>query len=96
MKTVLADDFLLELGEQTEYIASDKILAAIAFEQGVFEAIENIKAHPMKCRKSIWFNDDNVRDLIFKGYTIIYKINWASQEIFVFSLLKDQQSPHQR
>jgi len=26
------------------------------------------------CRKSLYFEDDSYRDLIFKGYTIIYKV----------------------
>ena len=26
------------------------------------------------CRQSLYFEDDRYRDLIFKGYTIIYKV----------------------
>lgn len=35
---------------------------------------------------SIHYNDDNTHELIFKGYTIIYKI--VNDEIKVFALTK--------
>jgi hypothetical protein len=36
--------------------------------------IKNIPNMPYKYRKSHYHNDKNVRDMTFKGYTIIYKI----------------------
>jgi len=29
---------------------------------------------PYKHRKSIYYDDENIRDLVFKGYTIVYMI----------------------
>ena len=37
--------------------------------------IEKIPNFPFKYRKSIYFDNENIRDMTFKGYTIIYRIN---------------------
>ncbi len=37
---------------------------------------------PEKNRKSYYFNNENIRDMIFKSYTIIYEINENYIEIF--------------
>ncbi len=47
---------------------------------------------PYKHRKSIYFDLDTIRDLIFKGYTIVYQINTKENIIIVigFTNYKDQ------
>lgn len=45
---------------------------------------------PYKHRKSIYFDTKNIRDLIFKGYTIVYRINPDKKEIEVFGLIKHE------
>jgi hypothetical protein len=30
---------------------------------------------PYKYRKSYYYNDERIRDMVFRGYTIIYKIS---------------------
>jgi len=58
-----------------KYIAKDKITASENFYTDLNEVIEEIPNFPFKYRKSIYFNNDNIRDMTFKGYTIIYRIN---------------------
>ncbi len=58
-----------------KHIAKDKITASENFYTNLNETIEEIPNFPFKYRKSIYFEDDNIRDMIFKGYTIIYRIN---------------------
>ena len=41
-----------------------------------------------KCRKSIYFSDDNIRDLIFMGYVIPYKIYESKNEIIIIGITK--------
>ena len=43
---------------------------------------------PFKCRKSIYFSDDNIRDLIFMGYVIPYKIYENKNEIIIIGINK--------
>ena len=66
-----------------KYIAKDKYSAAKKFKKELFSNIKNIPNFPYKHRKSIYFDDENTRDMIFKKYTIIYRIkkDFSSVEI---------------
>jgi len=58
-----------------KYIAKDKITASENFYSELNKVINDIPNFPFKYRKSIYFNNDNIRDMTFKSYTIIYRIN---------------------
>ncbi len=89
MKIVFEDSFLLKLQRQADYISNDKPQAAKKFKIAVIKECESLISNPYRCRKSIHFNDENIRDLIFKGYTIIYKI--SDDTISIFALTKHQE-----
>jgi len=57
-----------------KHIAKDKISASVNFHNELNEQIENLINSPLKCRQSIYSDDENVRDMIFKKYTIQFKI----------------------
>ncbi len=90
MKIVLKDTFVIRLGDQLEYIAQSNPANARKFKNDLFKQLKAISSNPFKYRKSIWFDDQNIRDLIFKGYTVIYRINDKTIEIFGF--VKHQQT----
>jgi len=69
-----------------EYIAKDKLSASKKFKKELFEQIKNIPNFPYKHRKSIYFNDENVRDMIFKKYTINYEIDIDSDMIGILNI----------
>ena len=48
---------------------------------------------PYACRKSIYFNREDIRDLIFKGYIIVYKIDNDKGLITVFGFTKYKDEP---
>ena len=50
--------------------------------------IATIPDMPYKCKKSIYFDDDNIRDLIFKGYTIVYKVDESKEQITIIGIQK--------
>ena len=80
------------------YIASDKISAMLKFRKDLNIQIKDISSFPYKYKKSNYHNDENVREMTFRGYTIIYKIydNYIQiLEIFNQNLpiLKKVQSP---
>jgi len=58
-----------------KHIAKDKMTASENFYINLNEAIDEIPNFPFKYRKSIYFNNDNIRDMTFKGYTVIYRVN---------------------
>jgi plasmid stabilization system protein ParE len=57
-----------------KHIAKDKINASENFHNNLNEQIENLINSPLKCRQSYYSEDKNVRDMIFKKYTIQFKI----------------------
>jgi len=57
-----------------EYIAKDKVLASRKFKDDIDRKINDLSNFPYKNRQSIYFDDKNIRDMIFKGYTIVYEI----------------------
>ena len=58
------------------------------FKNNLDNQIDNLANMPFKCRKSIYFSDDNIRDLIFMGYVIPYKIYESKNEIIIIGINK--------
>ena len=56
------------------FIAKDKKSVAKSFKSTLNKSIDDLPNFPYKCRKSIYFENENIRDMIFMGYTIIYEI----------------------
>lgn len=48
---------------------------------------------PYANRQSIYFNNQEIKDLVFKGYTIVYRVNVGNNIIEVFGLTKYQDKP---
>ena len=61
---------------------------AIKFQVELDEIIDSIPNMPFKYRKSIYWNDNNIRDLIFKGYVVPYKIDTAKNQIIIIGINK--------
>jgi len=91
MKIIFKDTFVLRLEKQLDFIASDSPANTRRFKNNLFRKIKAIPSNPYKHRKSIYFDDQNIRDLIFRGYTIVFRIN--NQTIEVFGFVKFQNSP---
>lgn len=93
MKLKITREFRDELNAQVDFIAKDKPSAARKFKNDIIKKIKDIPDMPYKNRKSIFFDRDDVRDLVFKGYIIIYKVDQELQETEVFGFIKYEQSP---
>lgn len=92
MKVELQDSFIKKLNRQINYIAHDKPSAARSFKKNILERISEIKDYPYKHRKSIFFDDDTIRDLVYQGYICVYKIDIKLDLIIVFGFVKYQGS----
>jgi len=92
MKIKLSAGFRLKLAKQVKYIARDKPEASWNFKTELLNEIRRIPNFPYSYRKSIFFNDDNIRDLVYKGTVISFRIvkSGNSIEVFGFSKYKDQ------
>ena len=51
-------------------------------------AIKELINFPFKFRQSKYYNDENARDLIFKGYTIPYYIDLKNNTIVILTIFK--------
>ncbi|MEI6050712.1 MAG: type II toxin-antitoxin system RelE/ParE family toxin [Bacteroidota bacterium] len=91
MKIVFKDTFIIRLENQIEYIALDSPKRARKFKTDLLTRIKEIQTNPYRYRKSIYFEDKSIRDLIFKGYTIAFRI--IEENIEAFGFVKYQKGP---
>jgi len=74
MKIVYEEQFKNSLKSIMKFIANDKTSASIAFKKELKFKFELLLDNPKMYRASIYFDNEAYRDMIYKGYTIIYKI----------------------
>lgn len=91
MKVRINPSFTQKLYQQVDYIAKDKPGAAFQFYLDIEARINQIPDNPFKYRQSIFSDDMNVRDLIFKGYVITFRIQSDEDLIEIFSFYKYQE-----
>ena len=91
MRVVFKETFLLRIESQIEYISLDSPTRARKFKSDLLKRIKEIPTNPYQYRKSIYFEDETIRDLIFKGYTIVFRI--TQEKIEVFGIVKYQKKP---
>jgi plasmid stabilization system protein ParE len=85
MRLNILTSFKDKLNNQIEFIAKDKPSAARKFKLELISRIKEIPQMPYLHRKSLFFDQENIRDLVFKGYVIVYKINENVIEVFGFA-----------
>ncbi|WP_309613075.1 type II toxin-antitoxin system RelE/ParE family toxin [Flavobacterium sp.] len=90
MKINFSSGFVDALLDQVDYISKDKPSAARKFKNDLLQSLNKDLKQPFNYRKSIYFEDELIRDYIFKGYTIVFKINMKNQIIIVFGFIKHQ------
>ena len=96
MKLRILKTFGDKLNEQVDYIAKDKPVAARKFKSDILKRIKKIPDMPFANRKSIFFNREDIRDLIFKGYIVVYKVDNKNGLITVFGFSKYKDDPFKK
>jgi len=76
-----------------DFIAQDKLSASEIFLNELDQLINNLPNFPFKFRKSKYFDNENIRDLIYKGYTIIYRVNEAKNTIEIVHIFHKNKPP---
>jgi len=71
-----------------DYIAIDSLDRAIAFAEALEEKLDTLAYMPYKFRPSIYFNNTDIRDLIFKGYVIPYLVDKENEKIILLGIVK--------
>lgn len=76
--------FVNRLEGFVEIIAEYKPSVARKFQKEIINACKEIQNSPYKHRKSIYFDDETIRDLVHKGFVVIYKIDGDTIKVFAF------------
>jgi len=92
MNIVRSQAYSKALQETIRFISRDSKARALNFKSELDTHINNLDTMPFKFRKSIYFDDENMRDLIFKGYTVVYKIDLAKNKITIIGLRNTQEN----
>ncbi len=86
MKIIRDKEYLSQLKNILIYIKKDKKLASKKFKEKLDAKINDIPLNPYIHRKSYFFDNKDYRDLIYKGYIVIYKI--VKDEIWILEIFK--------
>lgn len=78
--------FERELKAVFDFIAKDSLNSAREFRNELIAKIERVAQTPLICRKSINFDDESIRDFIFKSYVIPFAIK--DDAIFILGIYK--------
>ena len=70
------------------FIAKDSRNRALNFKSQLDNKINNLVNFPYKFNQSKNHNDEDVRDMIFKGYTITYLIERDKDRISILDIYK--------
>jgi plasmid stabilization system protein ParE len=92
MTVVETEDYIDALKDILTYIAKDKKSAAIQFKKELRKKIQNLKDFPFMYRVSIYFEDEYIRDLMHKGYTVPYEVDLENKLISIIGITKYKNS----
>jgi plasmid stabilization system protein ParE len=82
MKLVLEESFLNRLDRQLNFIALDSPARARRFGAALMKAVRQIPSNPLLYRRSVYFDDPNIRDMVFRGYTVVFRMKEVTIEVF--------------
>ncbi|MBU1667292.1 type II toxin-antitoxin system RelE/ParE family toxin [bacterium] len=88
MKIVKTKSFQESLENILSYIAEDKKSAAIQFNRDLNKKIKDLKDFPFMYHKSYYFDDEYIRDLTHKGYSIPYEVDLEKKIIAIIGITK--------
>ncbi len=74
VKIVLSKTARFDLKEIVDYIKRDSIKYALLEKKKIIDAINKIPKQPLSGRVVPELNNENLRELIFRNYRIIYEI----------------------
>ena len=92
MRIKFQEEFLFELNNQIHYISKDKPVAARKFKSDLLRNINKDLKNPLQFKKSIYYNDENIRDYVFKGYVSVYEFDNEQKVVSVFGFIKHKDS----
>ena len=92
MKIKLTIEFNYDLNDIVDFISKDKPLAARIFKIDLIKKLNSDLLNPFQFKKSIYFEDENIRDYVFKGYKVVIKVDIELETVSVVAILKHKNS----
>ena len=92
MKIKLTIEFNYDLNDIVDFISKDKPLAARKFKIDLIKKLNSDLLNPFQFKKSIYFEDEKIRDYVFKGYTVVIKVDIELETVSVVAILKHKNS----
>ena len=92
MKIKLTIEFNYDLNDIVDFISKDKPLAARKFKIDLIKKLNSDLLNPFQFIKSIYFDDENIRDYVFKGYKVVIKVDIELETVSVVAILKYKNS----
>ena len=88
MKILRKREYTTALKVIIKYISKDSKNRALHFKSQLDNKINDLSNFPFKFRKSRLHSDENVRDMTFKGYSIIYFVEEDRNRISIVDIFK--------
>jgi len=92
MKIKLTVEFKYDLNDIVDFISKDKPVAARKFKTELIKKMQKDLKQPFLFKKSIYFEGENIRDYVFKGYTVVFKVDNELETVSVAAILKHRNS----
>jgi len=90
LRIIKSKTFNIQFVAALQFIAQNNPQNAKAFKQELDAKITDLPNFPFKFRESEYYDNENARDLIFKGYTIPYYVDRVSDTIIILKIFKYQ------
>ena len=88
MKILFTEDFKENLKEILKFIKQGSKDRAYTFRDSLKNEIIKIPERPYSYRENLTMKDTQLRDLIFKGYVVVFVIDEGEQTITIISIYK--------
>lgn len=88
MDIVYNSRFIRHFSHIWDYISDDNVPVANRLKKKLQRKLEQLKNFPYKYRSSFYYEDEQIRDYVFKGYTIPYLIDEQKNCIVILDIFK--------
>lgn len=88
IKNKLNVEFNYDLNDIVDFISKDKPLVARKFKIEIIKKIQKDLKHLFLFKKSIYFEDENIRDYVFNGYSVVFKTDIEIETVAVVAIWK--------
>jgi toxin ParE1/3/4 len=91
MQVHKTDRFFTELEVIVDFIAQDSWKRAEKFANELTSKILDLPHFPYKCRQSQKSDDANIRELIYEGYIIPYRVDSTKENIVILGIFSENE-----